>query len=429
MERGDAVVVRAGLGLGVPGLGKQVAQHVVGGLGGHVEAHQAARVVVFAAGHVALGREGRVAVHQVPVDDRLHRLVGEPDRVQVLQDLRLDFLVFLLPGVGGNGDLGDLQGLAQLGIGVHHAVERHGVVEVAGILKLVLGAEEHVVLHADRVDGRAVLQLQAALLKVLVAVALERVVPVAPDVVGGLVDDQLVHREVPLGTVKGPLHKVVLLEERGRGAVAHGFVGDLPAGDVLREPLGALAEALVQQALDLAHRHRAAHPVRIPLVIVQAVRLGGDAVGLAEVHAQLRRRTAVDLVAVARVAGLALFRLQIAPVEGYGGQVEAVLEQLLVGLVLLRVLHLVQHEDICAVEEVVGLLLQGNMRSPDRLALGIQHANRAVTHAVLLDAGLHAHIHVLAVFLKGLEDVLTVFILQHVHILLAMCVSQFTASR
>ena len=149
LHLGAAVLARHGLCVRAPHPAEEVLYHAVGRLGRKVIAHKAAVIVVLARRHVAQRREGRIAVHDVPVDDALHRRVAEPHRVDVLDQLGLNLLVLGVVRVGRDGQLGDLQRAAQSGVIVHHVVQAARVVVDRRLLRLVLAAVEHVILHAD----------------------------------------------------------------------------------------------------------------------------------------------------------------------------------------------------------------------------------------------------------------------------------------
>ena len=116
------------------------------------------------------------------------------------------------------------------------------------------------------------------------------------------------------------------------------------------------------------------------------MRLRLDAVGLAPFDAEVRRRAAVYLRRVLRVARLALLGLQVLPVERHGRQVERRGKMLLVRLVLLlAVADLVQHEDVGAVLEVVGLLRHLDVDVLEDLASGVLEGEEHRPLSVRLD--------------------------------------------
>ena len=133
------------------------------------------------------------------------------------------------------------------------------------------------------------------------------------------------------------------------------------------------------------------------------MRLGLDAVFFAVLQAQVGRGAAVDPGAVLGVARLALLGLEVAPVEGQRGQVEAVCEVFLVCLVLFLGLHLAQHEEVRAVLEVMRPLMDFGVRARDGIAFLIHEAQVGVGLAVHLDAAGHAVVHIVGVLDKGLE--------------------------
>ena len=117
------------------------------------------------------------------------------------------------------------------------------------------------------------------------------------------------------------------------------------------------------------------------------MRLRLYAVRLAPFDAEIRRRTAVDLRRVLRVARLAFLGLQVLPVERHGGEVERRGEMILVRLVLLlAVADLVQHEDVGAVLEVVRFLHHLDVDVLQELARGVPEIEAHRPLAVRLNA-------------------------------------------
>ena len=297
--------------------------------------------------------------------------------------------------IAGDGDLGHLQRQAEVGVLVHDRAQLLRVIEAARLDRFLFLLVEHVILQADRVDGRALAQRALDEHIVLAAVVAEGI----PDFLRRLVDDQLVVREVPAGGLEAPLNDLWIMEKLGLVPGAEHLVDDLPAVDAVCAVLGKLAHALLQVVPDLARAGR--QPVGRPAVVVQAVRLGRNAVLIAEVQAQVDRRPAVNRLAVGGEAQPALLGLQTVPVEGEGRHVEQMTEGALIVALPLLVGQLTQQEQVSAEEKVVRFLLQGNARAGNGLPLRVDHAERVKALAVLLDAGLNAHVQVILLFLEG----------------------------
>ena len=363
--------------------------------------HQAAGQLVFAAAEVArLGVEG-VAVHQIPVDDRLDIGLAEPDGVEVFEHLGLNILGLAAEGiVAGEGDLGDLEGAAQRGEGVEHAVHIDRVELLFHHVGLVVYIAPDVILEADRVDACALEQGAFNLHEVGIAVVEE----VLAEALAALVADQLVHREMALGHLEGALHEQGI-DVHGRDVAAPvGLVGHFPAMDAAGVALGALGHALVE-LLPLRRLVVLLQPFRLEVIVVQAVRLGGDAVFLAVFQAEIGRGAAVHSGRVLRKARLALLRLERVPVEGHCGHVEVLLKHLAVGGVLLLGFKFVDHEDVRAVFEIVRLLGEPDGRLADGGAVFVLQGDRAEALAAVFDAGLRALGDQTGVVLKGLEHI------------------------
>ena len=172
------------------------------------------------------------------------------------------------------------------------------------------------------------------------------------------------------------------------------LVRDLPHPDAPRISLGELAHPLLEHALLL--EEVAPRPFRGLARVVEDVALRLDAVLLAPVDAEVRRRAAVDLRRVLRVARLALLGLEVLPVERHRRQVERRGEMLLVRLVLLLgVDDLVQHEEVGAILEVVGLLRHLEVHVLEDLAVLVLEGEEHRPLAVELNAGLDARVDLL----------------------------------
>ena len=87
----------------------------------------------------------------------------------------------------------------------------------------------------------------------------------------------------------------------------------------------------------------------------------------------------------------ARFRLEVIPVEGGCREVKQFQEGVFVGLVLL--LHLPQHEDVAAEEELVRLLRDFDRRVRNWLAVGIDDGQHRIALAVLLDSIVDPPLH------------------------------------
>ena len=369
-----------------PLLAEKIADDVVRRFRAHVAA--AERADVF-------GRP-RIGVRKIPVDDRLHRGVREPDAVEVAHDLGLHGLVAGIFRIRGDGELGDLQRPFELRVRVHDAEHVLGVVLEARLGRdpLHVRAPHRVRLDADPVDSAS---LHERVLDLHVVGAARG--PVAVDHVGRrLVYHELVGRKVLRGRLEAPLDEVPLAEEHAVAVLGRSpeerLVRDLPHRNALRVACGKLGEALFKQRL-LA-LHRAPRPRRLPVGVVQTVRLRLDVVRLAELEAEVYRGAAVDVGGVLRIARLAAFGLDGLPVERQGREVERRRETFAVrGGHLRAVFRLGEAEEVRAVLEVVSLLPHLHMDGFAGTALRVLEHERGVSFSVAFDSVLHARVRLL----------------------------------
>ncbi len=180
-------------------------------------------------------------------------------------------------------------------------------------------------------------------------------------------------------------HPVPLL---GTGQARNLLVDHVPDGNVVAVALGDLGHMPGGKGLQPGRVLRI-DPVghELGLDVHQGVAFGGDAVGLAPLDELIGRRAAPHGFRAFGKARLAVRRLQLAPIEGDGGEVEQPCEGLLVLAVQLGRGQLAEHEQVAAEEVLVGPLPDRKRRVLQGLAVGPHDTDHGVALAVALDVG------------------------------------------
>ena len=239
------------------------------------------------------------------------------------------------------------------------------------------------ILHADGVNPRA-FEHGAFDLHVIGAAVVEKIL-FLPDPAVGFIDSETVCRKIFFCRLEAPLHKIRLVVERTTetGPPPESFVGHFPEIDPVFVAIRQFRKTLFQRQLDSGDIFR--RPFRRKDGVVQTVRLRFDPVCFAEIQTQIRSGSAVNFRAVCGEPGLALLRLQIAPVKGQRGNVAAFGKIFPVQLILLSGVELIQHEQVCPVTERVIFLDQFHFRAGKCLAFCIGQRHMGNAFAIGLD--------------------------------------------
>ena len=192
-------------------------------------------------------------------------------------------------------------------------------------------------------------------------------------------------RAGPAGMAKAFLHKLHLSHLRpqagqpGRPLLEffpvelRGFIDHVPGVDQSLEVADTLLDPRHLQCANLLQVAR--QPGRVRVIPGQGMALGGDPLFPAPL------RHLLDVI-LDRHAGLGLVR---GPVEGQRGEVEHAGELLAVGVLIPGVVQVSPHEDVAAEQEGMAFLLDGDFRTRNRFAGGIDHDDDGIGLAVFLD--------------------------------------------
>jgi len=332
VEAGEAKLpVGDGLEIRPPLAVDQIVERAVCGLFRAIASDESAVVYIFSA-------EGGV-VRKVPPNDGAAMLLAEPELVQPLDDLGLRFLVLAecFAGPGGDGNLGEMDRQSEFSVAVQNVELAQGVqraLELVEHFDTLPMRPERVILHADALDGRALVQPFSQRHVVIAAVS---AVMIAEAFLHALVPEKAGVREMTFAEIEAPFFVVALVRDLQIAAAVSGitvfiygehFVDYVNVGKLISVSLGDLAETPVDLDFDLAVV--VGKPARLKGVVDQTMSLHIESVLLAEPDRLIQRRTAGDEGGILFKARLALLRLQRIPIQRDDGVIEDPFEFFLV---------------------------------------------------------------------------------------------------
>ena len=183
------------------------------------------------------------------------------------------------------------------------------------------------------------------------------------------------------------------------------FVDHFHGMNTLAVPLGDLPDPLLQQVFDVRNVMWV-HPGRRPLIVVQAMQPGNNVVTLAELHAEIDRRTAVSFGGIFGKARFPGLRFEIGPKEGERCVIGRARKIFLELLVLFLRFHFIQHKTVGPMQKFMPPEIVPDSDSGNRIPASVLDRKDAPSFTVLFNSFGNTGFRPVSIFLKFLQHLL-----------------------